>query len=143
MARFPRALLPACVRAFTRKKFAHVILVRGTVTTHGSYWDGGSRDEFAWVRLSGGMVTRPAVPTSPFHGGPRTDITPAPGWVLVEYGTFCGKPATIRVHVHPEDLVAFVQEPALLPGTPAYMLADWLRDTGQDELAGLVQQLSA
>lgn len=84
-----------------------------------SYWDGGSRDEFALVELST-MRTKP-LPTSshPFfdlkgatgenealvatRGNVTLKYIPV-GFALVQAGTFCGKPSTATVYVNPANM---------------------------------------
>lgn len=89
-----------------------------------SFWDGGSRSEFAIVELA--TMQRKQLPTRthPYfdvaaHGltNAENDVVavdhvgnvtlkqlPA-GYVVVEAGTFCGKPATAHIYVNPENLV--------------------------------------
>jgi hypothetical protein len=91
-----------------------------------SYWDGGSRDEYAIVHIA--TRQRKALPTSthPFYdlagvantenrdvivderGNATLKRLPA-GFALVQAGTFCGKQATATVYLSPDDT------PKLLP----------------------------
>ena len=88
-----------------------------------SYWDGGSKDEYAIVRLD----TMARVPM-PSVGHPFFEVSGRgigagedqyvtvdrvgnvclkalpEGYAIVRSGTFCGKPATAHVHVNAEDL---------------------------------------
>lgn len=88
-------------------------------TTINSYWDGGSRDEYALVELAT-LRTKP-LPTAshPFYdvtahgmanttgeyvtidrvGNIRLNVLPE-GFALVSAGTFCGKPATAHVRLN-------------------------------------------
>ena len=102
--------------------------LRGTVATFhainvNSYWDGGSKDEYAIVDIVSGQ--RVAVPTAghPYfdtaargianigNGAIEVDrvgnvvlkLLPR-GMALVRCGVFCGKPATACVYVNAEDL---------------------------------------
>jgi hypothetical protein len=99
-----------------------------------SYWDGGTRDEYAIVELSTGR--RKPLPTSthPYfdiagrglangespdgyvssdHVGNVTLLALPQGFALVAAGTFCGKPATAKVYLNSADM------PRLLPPAPA------------------------
>jgi hypothetical protein len=94
-----------------------------------SYWDGGSRREYALVELS--TMQRKSLPTNslPYfdkasrgmanlenpavstdHVGNITLKYLPVNFVLVEAGTFCGKSATAFVYVNPENM------PKLLEG---------------------------
>ena len=83
-----------------------------------SYWDGGSRDEYRLVELESRRVF--AVPTShPFFDrrddgercGSLQIAELPPGTALVCGGTFCGKPATVRVLLRPENLAKLLPAP--------------------------------
>jgi hypothetical protein len=97
--------------------------------TVNSYWDGGSRDEYAIVELA--TMQRKSMPTSthPYfdvarygmsdkenevisvdHVGNITLKILPEGFALVAAGTFCGKPMTANVYVNPANLAK------LLPG---------------------------
>jgi hypothetical protein len=86
-----------------------------------SYWDSGSRDEYRLVDLESRRVF--PVPTShPFfdrkENGERCgelEISELPpGTALVCGGTFCGKPATVRVLLRSENLVKLLPAPTSL-----------------------------
>lgn len=96
-----------------------------------SYWDGGTKDEFAIVELS--TMQRRALPskTHPFYEVARygmankenevirTDhvgniylkLLPA-GFALVKAGTFCGKPATAHIFFNPDNLAKYLAAPS-------------------------------
>ena len=67
-----------------------------------SYWSGGSRSEFFVHNLDTRANFTPPAGRYPFTE--RNDYTLQPGDVLIETGTFCGKPATPRFLCRPEDL---------------------------------------
>lgn len=102
-----------------RKLHAYV----STFPEHGmninSYWDGGSKREYALVELA--TMQRKVLPTSthPFfeiaerglanqhttvvetdHVGNITLKMIPEGYALVESGTFCGKPATAHIYIN-------------------------------------------
>jgi len=105
-----------------RKRTAWLSTFRGSMNIN-SYWDGGSRDEYAIVRLADmARVPMPSV-GHPYYevrgagipqgsdqfvtvdhvGNVCLKALPA-GYAIVSAGTFCGKPATAHVHVNAEDL---------------------------------------
>jgi hypothetical protein len=94
-----------------------------------SYWDGGSRDEYAIVELA--TLQRKSLPTRthPYfdvavrglcgaetqdlvvdHVGNITLKHLPEGFALIRAGTFCGKPATAHVYLNVENMAK------LLPG---------------------------
>lgn len=105
---FPRNCKPIKVERF-----------QGPVNVN-SYWDSGSRDEYRLVDLA----TRRVLPLPTSH--PAYDRLPngercgelelrelPPGVALVCGGTFMGKPATVRVMLREENLVAMLPAPTV------------------------------
>lgn len=109
-----------------RKRRAFVSVFNGGANIN-SYWDGGSRSEFAIVELA--TLRRAPLPTQthPYfdvaargvtnaqdgivkvdHVGNITLETLPEGFVLVEAGTFCGKPATAHVFVPAANMPKFL-----------------------------------
>jgi hypothetical protein len=103
---------------------------KGTVTVRewrgpqrmNSYWDGGSKDEYALVEL--GSLKVWTVPDSHPHfdrkpNGDRCGILELrelpPGTCLVVGGVSCGKPATIELQFRPENLAALLPAPEVTP----------------------------
>lgn len=86
------------------------------VTLFGTYWDGGSRSEYAAVRLSDMKADRSPQFDPPQFGGPTSaPVVPLkPGYVIISHGVFCGKPATPTVYVHPSDMPFFLPKPPSL-----------------------------
>ena len=86
-----------------------------------SYWEGGSRDYFVFVRLDTFAVA-PMPAQSAFDRDIRgaESVTLPPGVICVEHSIFCGKDVGIRIHVNPENLASMlpVSHPALLPPAP-------------------------
>lgn len=109
-----------------RKRTAWIRVWSGSQNIN-SYWDGGSRDEYAIVELA--TMTRRPMPTvgHPYFevkaqgvptgsdsfvevdhvGNVTLKILPA-GYVLVQAGTFCGKPATARIIANPADMPKYL-----------------------------------
>lgn len=73
-----------------------------------SYWDGGSRDYFRFVRLAD-MDVLPVPVQSAFDKQiPGAEaVTLQPGIVCVEHSIMCGKDRGLRIHTHPDDLGLF------------------------------------
>lgn len=87
--------------------------------TVNSYWDGGSKDEFAIVDLDSGKAWN--VPTTHPYFDRRPDGERCgnlelrelpPNCCLVQGGTFCGKPATYRIHLREENLAKLLPAPS-------------------------------
>ena len=76
------------------------------VTLSGTYWDGGSRNEYAAIDLATGRNAGAPQYDPPQFGGPRTDprVQLPVGVAIVRAGTFCGKPATAHVYLHPDNV---------------------------------------
>lgn len=95
-----------------------------------SYWDGGSRSEFAIVDMTTGRRMPLPTSTHPYfdvarHGAVNVDsphlaidhvgnatlkVLPE-GFALVEAGTFCGKAATAHVYLNDANLTKFLPTP--------------------------------
>jgi len=105
-----------------RKLKATLSVFHGGININ-SYWDGGSKDEYAVVELA--SLQRRSLPT---HSHPYFDVTRhglantenqdvsidhvgnltlkrlPEGFALVAAGTFCGKPATAHVYLNVENM---------------------------------------
>ena len=87
-----------------------------------SYWDGGSRDYFAFVRLD--TFQSAAMPAQSAYDrdikGADSIMLPA-GVACVEHSIFCGKDVGITIHVNPSNLVSLLpaDHPTLLSPVPA------------------------
>jgi hypothetical protein len=93
----------------SRKRTAYIYPTT-EVTYSGTFWDGGSRTVYTAVELATGRAVTGVRFDPPQFGGPRVDpVVQIPrGVVIVEHGTFMGKPATPRIHVHPEDMPRYL-----------------------------------
>lgn len=58
-----------------------------------SYWDGGSRSEYSVVNVLTGAHSNPATWGGNFDRAGKREYVAAPGDVLIQTGTFCGKPS--------------------------------------------------
>lgn len=90
----------------TYRKTKAFIYTRESVTLHGTYWDGGSRSTYTAVELATGRNKGAPQYAPPQFGGPRQapEVQIPPDVVIVETGTFCGKPATATVYVNPANM---------------------------------------
>lgn len=110
-----------------RKHRATLSAFNGEVNLN-SYWDSGSRAEFAIVELATGQRKPLPTRTHPYfevarygisgenevisvdHAGNITLKVLPEGFALVEAGTFCGRPATAHVYVNPANLSKLLPE---------------------------------
>jgi hypothetical protein len=112
---------PIAAAAFpSNRKAIHVAEFCGPRNVN-SYWDGGSRGVYAIVNLETNQVWR--APTSHPHFdrkptgercGELEVIELPPNCALVQGGTFCGKPATVTVYLHPDNMVKLLPAPVEL-----------------------------
>lgn len=93
-----------------------------------SYWDGGSRDEYALVELATGARRTLPTATHPYFdiagrglanqqddiveidrgGNIRLKVLPE-GFALIRAGWFCGKPAIAHVFLNPANMTKLVE----------------------------------
>jgi hypothetical protein len=122
-----------CVKGHTRKK--HVAIVcRSQCSLYGGYWDGGSRTEWFQLDLQTGQRERLTYPTSPpqFGGGDAPTVSVPRGKAIVSGGVFCGKDATLRLHVNAHDIPELLGVPAMSDEAPVEAVIDWLIQHGFD-----------
>lgn len=67
-----------------------------------SYWSGGSRSDFSVLNIDTGLNILPQG-NHPFGASGRLGYALRSGDILIETGTFCGKPATPTFHCRAED----------------------------------------
>lgn len=126
-----------------RKQFLSVLSPGQTVSTFGSWWDGGSKSSFHFRRLTDGAVRSASYSSlAPQFGGEVTSLRPEPGYALVKTGYFRGKPSTPHVHILAEDLPALLGVTDCRISDPA-IAADWLEETDRPELAARLRALLA
>jgi hypothetical protein len=93
---------------YTGKKF-QIKVLESTIDVR-SYWDGGSRDYYTFVRLDT-MAVMPIPQQSAFDkqvvGADSVQLIP--GMVCVKHSIFCGKDMGLTIYVHPDNA------PRLLP----------------------------
>lgn len=109
METVPKASLPVRLKrgipGNKRKIFISRLKEGGTVSTFGSWWDGGSKSDFCYIELSTGQK-RPLLgfnPAPPQFGGKVQELELEPGWGVLETGYFCGKPSTPHIHMLDSD----------------------------------------
>lgn len=76
-----------------------------------SYWEGGSRDYFAFVRLAD-MQSQDVPQQSAFDRDIQglESVTLPEGIVCVERSYFCGKDIGITIHVNPLNMAKLLEE---------------------------------
>ncbi len=133
------------LRPLTRKKHVILSLLKSgqTVSTFGSWADGGSRTTFGFVHIATGQRKPANVSTAPPQfGGKLSELRPEPGWALVLGGTFMGKPSTCQLFALDQDASKLFGVRMPLEDAPACIQADWLAENGNPEIADLIRQLS-
>lgn len=68
-----------------------------------SYWDGGSKDEYAVVNIRTGARTMPPTWGGNYDRSGQREYVPVAGDILIQTGSFCGKPATPYISFREED----------------------------------------
>lgn len=103
-------MVKAILAKIGSKKRKAYIVPSTSVEYFGTYWDGGSRSTYTAIRLEDMAIETGPHLNPPQFGGPReTPVVPLlPGYVIVEHGISLGKPATPRIHVHPDNLQKFL-----------------------------------
>jgi hypothetical protein len=118
---FRRAAFPS----YAGRKFK--LVVRDHPFTHfHSYWDGGSRTDYAVVELA--TMKAFAVPEngSAFVAdlaGVEQASLPRPGFAVVAHSFFCGKDSGLTIYLHPENAAAFLPAPVELTWHEQVVLA--------------------
>ena len=89
------------------KRKSVVIKAAETVTLHDLNWSGGTRAEYSVFTIDGQYVsnTLPYSALAPWANRAEGAKLPIPeGFIVVEHGCFCGKPARARIYVHPANM---------------------------------------
>lgn len=101
-----------CTQLGYRKR--HVNIVSATsVTLQNLNWDGGSRNEYSAVDLREGTVKRSpnlgmAHPMENEYEGAK--IAMRKDVIILQHGTFMGKPATMTIFCHPDNFPYLIGE---------------------------------
>ena len=98
----------ALLGARRRKATLAVVEAGSEVECTGTYWDGGSRSAYALLDTATRRLSAVPCPTDPpqFGGGDAPRVSIEAGAVLVQCGTYCGKPGYPTVHGTAEDIAA-------------------------------------
>jgi hypothetical protein len=86
------------------RKHKAIICAGSSVRLSGAYWDGGTRSTYFATTLAGTEVDISYSTAPAQFGGTEKEIILTPGVVVLQAGTFCGKPATVTLHALPETL---------------------------------------
>lgn len=96
-APFPQQISDILSRIGSRKRKVTIVTdTAGIPEALYSYWDGGSRDEYRAWNAQGQPISLP-ISGAPQFTQQQPKWVPQVGDVLVNYGTFCGKPSTPRI----------------------------------------------
>jgi hypothetical protein len=106
-----KAMVTRCYPDYAGRKFR--IAAQVNPLNVASYWDGGSRDYFAFYCLTTGKVVPVPAQSAYDKKLPGADRVMLPdGIVCIERSFFCGKDIGITVHVNPANLTKFLPEAA-------------------------------
>jgi hypothetical protein len=144
-----RRLLPKWAQQLTKKRTWTLSVLPAdspSVEIFGTWWDGGSKSWFRKFTLDGRPLPLDYNGAHPLHGGAteRQYGTVESGTVIVEGGTFCGKPSTLTLYLRSKDILAllgltFPEE--LDPSCPLGIVADWMMDHAQYQEADLLHSV--
>lgn len=100
----PGTKLAEICKLVSKKRKAIIARPTTEVRLSGTYWDGGSRSDYFLIDLNTMQVVPLAGSAPPQFGGFREDPVQhlQRHQAIVEAGTFCGKPSTPTVYLHPE-----------------------------------------
>ena len=107
MPAIERKSLPAHIaKALGRKRNVNYTITDSSVECYGTWWDGGSRSSYHAISLAGGGLMQPTYTDEVRELGFGHKVKNAKvssGQLVVCLGTFCGKPATPHIYIHPDD----------------------------------------
>ncbi len=84
------------------RKHSAFLHVEDYVTLTGRFWDGGSRDSYVVINLDGSVKHLAGRTDFPFSA-PDERIELHTVKAVIQYGTFCGKTSTVKIHVNIEN----------------------------------------
>jgi hypothetical protein len=93
------------------KKHTIYIHISQSIELWGTWWDGGSRDEYCAINSKGDHLPFTYSQDPPeFRTGDKKipTIKLGNGVAVIRHGISCGKPATAGLYVAPEDLAKFL-----------------------------------
>lgn len=111
--------LPPVLSVLLHKEHVEVTLC-DSVEIGSMQWDGGTRYQYAIVELATGHV-KPIVDVRPWpqNMNPIGRVEIPSGFVVVQTGTFCGKPSSGHVYANVADVTAAL--PKLTPELPHHL----------------------
>jgi hypothetical protein len=85
------------------RKHSVILFDHGSVTNHGSQWDGGSRNFTSLFNRDGSGFRSMPGPTAPpqFGGGASTSVKLDDETIALVSGTFRGRPSTVSIYCTP------------------------------------------
>ena len=90
-----------------------IVKITNKVRFYDLYWSGGTRSEYRACTVSGKAIDSkanmngPAPWNNPYEG---LEIDLPVDAVIVEGGHFCGKPQTLYINVHPDNMPKLLSE---------------------------------
>ena len=90
------------------KKHKAVICTTDSVTPIGTYWDGGSINDYVAFNIDTKTSSAVPAPTAPiqFGGGKPKAYALTDNVIVVKFGTFCGRTAAPTIYATPNALTA-------------------------------------
>lgn len=107
-----KPLINATFPKYRKRKV--IIRVTDKVKFYDLNWSGGTRSEYRACTVAGKPIdnrvdmSRPAPWNNPYEG---LEIDLPKDAVIVEGGYFCGKPRTLYINVHPDNMPKLLAEP--------------------------------
>jgi len=103
------------LRGITRKRSVSITVTETGTDNFGTWWDGGSRRVLSYISILTGKCESSIPTAGPFGGGEVRDVPMKEGFAILDCGTFCGKPATPHLYVHPDDLADILGKELVVP----------------------------
>lgn len=117
--------LPPCLQHLHRE--GRTVAVLGetvTIPADAGTWSGGTQENYAALELATGRIVSITDTFSAPWDARRTTRTVAlkPGYAILQTGTFCGKPGTVYLYVHPDSTMLRLPAPVELDAVQSKVL---------------------
>lgn len=93
--------LAALTKVVGSRKRSLTFTVCEEVTLYGRYWSGGTRHEYFAVNIETKKVIKAPDCWNPLRNVENVTVPIPEGIVIVEAGTFCGKPSVPHIYINP------------------------------------------
>lgn len=94
---------------YRRKKVS--VVVTDSVTLHNLNWSGGTKNVYHAFNIENNslVLAKACMVHTMFNESEGVQLAMRPGVVIVQTGTFCGKPALMSLYVHPDNVPASLE----------------------------------